>query len=125
MSVVTYAELCAGLETQQHGRDDDEKGLAPLAQRIPVLPFIEASERFGILRAAICGRCRGALDGLIAAIAADAVLVTDQEADFRDDPGYNRKIRLRSERGGHGGTLVRYTSTEAKPNSSDLARSRR
>lgn len=90
MSVVTYAELRAGLEIQQRNRDHDEKVLALLVQRIPVLPFTEAAaEQFGILRAAIRDRRRDALDRLIAAhaIAAGAVLVTNNEADFRDYPG--------------------------------------
>lgn len=90
MSVVTYAELRAGLEMQQRNRDHDEKVLALLVQRIPVLPFTEtAAEQFGILRAAICDRRRDALDRLIAAhaISAGAVLVTNNEADFRDYPG--------------------------------------
>lgn len=90
MSVVTYAELRAGLEMQQRNRDHDEKVLALLVQRIPVLPFTEtAAEQFGILRAAIRDRRRDALDRLIAAhaIAAGAVLVTNNEADFRDYPG--------------------------------------
>ena len=90
MSVVTYAELRAGLEMQQRNRDHDEKVLALLVQRIPVLPFTEAAaEQFGILRAAIRDRRRDALDRLIAAhaIAAGTVLVTNNEDDFRDYPG--------------------------------------
>ena len=90
MSVVTYAELRAGLEMQQRNRDHDEKVLALLVQRIPVLPFTEAAaEQFGILRAAIRDRRRDALDRLIAAhaIASGAVLITNNEADFRDYPG--------------------------------------
>ena len=90
MSVVTYAELRAGLEIQQRNRDHDEKVLALLVQRIPVLPFTEAAaEQFGILRAAIRDRRRDALDRLIAAhaIAAGTVLVTNNEDDFRDYPG--------------------------------------
>lgn len=90
MSVVTYAELRAGLEMQQRNRDHDEKVLALLVQRIPVLPFTEAAaEQFGILRAAIRDRRRDALDRLIAAhaIAAGAVLVTNNEHDFSDYPG--------------------------------------
>lgn len=90
MSVVTYAELRAGLEMQQRNRDHDEKVLALLVQRIPVLPFAEAAaEQFGILRAAVRDRRRDALDRLIAAhaIAAGTVLVTNNEDDFRDYPG--------------------------------------
>lgn len=90
MSVITYAELRAGLEIQQRNRDHDEKVLALLAQRIPVLPFTEAAaEQFGILRAAIRDRRRDALDRLIAAhaVAAGVVLVTNNEDDFRDYPG--------------------------------------
>lgn len=90
MSVVSYAELRAGLEMQQRNREHDEKVLALLVQRIPVLPFTEAAaEQFGILRAAIPDRRRDALDRLIAAhaIAAGAVLVTNNEADFLDYPG--------------------------------------
>lgn len=88
MSVVTYAELRAGLEMQQHNRDHDEKVLGLLVQRIPVLPFTEAAaEQSGILRAAVRGRRRDALDRLIAAhaIAAGTVLVTNSEDDFCDD----------------------------------------
>ncbi len=90
MSVVTYAELRAGLEMQQRNRDHDEKVLALLVQRIPVLPLTEAAaEQFGILRAAIRDRRRDALDRLIAAhaVAAGTVLVTNNEDDFRDYPG--------------------------------------
>ena len=90
MSVVTYAELRAGLEMQQRNRDHDEKVLALLVQRIPVLPFAEAAaEQFGVLRAAVRDCRRDALDRLIAAhaIAAGTVLVTNNEDDFRDYPG--------------------------------------
>ena len=90
MSVVTYAELCAGLEMQSRHRDQDAQVLALLTQRIPVLPFTEAAaEHYGILRAAVRERRRDALDRLIAAhaIAAAAVLVTNNEAHFCDYPG--------------------------------------
>lgn len=90
MSVVSYAELRAGLEMQRRNRDHDEKVLGLLIERIPVLPFTEAAaERFGMLRAAIRDRRRDALDRLIAAhaIAVGAVLVSNNEADFRDYPG--------------------------------------
>ena len=90
MSVVAYAELRAGLEVQIRNRDHDAKVLQLLVERIPVMPFTEdAAEHFGVLRAAIRDRRRDALDRLIAAhaLAIGAVLVTNNEADFRDYPG--------------------------------------
>ncbi len=99
MSVVTYAELRAGLEMQHRNRAHDEQVLALLTQRIPVLPFTEiAAEHYGILRAAVRERRRDALDRLIAAhaIAAAAVLVTNNEADFCDYPGLQVENWVRS-----------------------------
>jgi tRNA(fMet)-specific endonuclease VapC len=90
MSVVVYAELRAGLEIQTRNRDHDEKVLQLLVERIPVLPFAEdAAVHYGVLRAAFRDRRRDALDRLIAAHARamDAVLVTNNEADFLDYPG--------------------------------------
>ena len=90
MSVVAYAELRAGLEIQVRNRDHDAKVVQLLVERIPVMPFTEdAAEHFGVLRAAIRDRRRDALDRLIAAhaLAIGAVLVTNNEADFRDYPG--------------------------------------
>jgi tRNA(fMet)-specific endonuclease VapC len=90
MSVVTYAELRAGLEMLVAGRARDEQVLNLLVQRIPVLPFDEeAAQSFGILRAAVRDRRRDALDRLIAAhaVSAGAVLVTNNEADFLGYPG--------------------------------------
>lgn len=43
MSVVTYAELRAGLEMQSRNREHDERVLALLIERIPVLPFTQAA----------------------------------------------------------------------------------
>ena len=85
MSVVTYAELCAGLEMQTRNRTEDEQVLALLITRIPVLPFAHAAaECYGILRAAVRDRQRNALDRLIAAhaVSLDAILVTNNAADF-------------------------------------------
>lgn len=90
MSAVTYAELRAGLELQVANRAHDEQVLGLLIRRIPVLAFDEAAAvSFGVLRAAVRERRRDALDRLIAAhaVAAGAVLVTNNEADFKDYPG--------------------------------------
>lgn len=90
MSVVTYAELRAGLEIQSEQRDHDERILGLLTQRIPVVSFDEqAAVSFGELRAAVRDRRRDALDRLIAAHARSlgVVLVTNNEDDFRDYPG--------------------------------------
>jgi tRNA(fMet)-specific endonuclease VapC len=90
MSVVTYAELRAGLETQTTNREQDEHVLALLVSRIPVLPFTESdAESFGVLRAAVRDRSRNAMDRLIAAHAVNSgvTLVTNNEADFKDYPG--------------------------------------
>ncbi len=90
MSVVTYAELRAGLEIQSANRMQDERALAVLINRIPVLPFTEAdAASFGILRAAVRDRNRDIMDRLIAAhaLSVGVTLVTNNEADFKDYPG--------------------------------------
>ena len=90
MSVVTYAELRAGLELQSANRARDERALAFLISRIPVLPFNEsAAECFGVMRAGLRERNRDTMDRLIAAHAASVgiTLVTNNEADFKDYPG--------------------------------------
>ena len=90
MSVVTYAELRAGLEMQSTNRAHDEHALSLLIHRIPVLPFTESdAESFGVLRPAVRDRSRNAMDRLIAAHAVNSgvILVTNNEADFKDYPG--------------------------------------
>lgn len=90
MSVVTYAELRAGLEMQAANRANDEQVLALITRRIPVVPFEEAAAiQFGVLRAAARDRRRDALDRLIAAhaVSLGTILVTNNVADFKDYPG--------------------------------------
>lgn len=90
MSVVSYAELRAGLEIQTANREQDEHVLSLLVSKIPVLPFTESdAESFGVLRAAVRDRSRNAMDRLIAAQAVNVglILVTNNEADFKDYPG--------------------------------------
>ena len=90
MSVVSYAELRAGLEMQTANRAQDERVLALFLQRIPVLPFGESDAiSFGVLRAAVRDRRRDTMDRLIAAhaVSAGLTLVTNNEADFKDYPG--------------------------------------
>lgn len=89
MSAVTHAELCYGVE--RHGtRERAAAALRGLVDDIPVLPFDEAAgASYGVLRAAVRDRRRDALDRLIAAhaVSRDLVLVTNNEADFRDYQG--------------------------------------
>lgn len=90
MSVVTYAELRAGLEMQSTDRTHDEQVLTLLTRRIPVLPFTETdANHYGVLRAAVRDRSRHAMDRLIAAqaVSAGLTLVTNNTADFKDYPG--------------------------------------
>lgn len=90
ISVVTHAELRAGLEIQIQNRSHDEHVLKLLTRRIPVLPIDEsASIAYGRMRAAVPDRRRDALDRLIAAhaLSIDATLVTNNEAAFKDYPG--------------------------------------
>ncbi len=90
MSVVSYAELRAGLEMQTVSRAQDERVLDLLTQRIPVLPFGETDAiSFGVLRAAVRDRRRDTMDQLIAAhaLSVGLTLVTNNEADFQDYPG--------------------------------------
>ncbi len=90
MSVVSYAELRAGLEIQTANRAQDGRVLALLTRRIPVLPFGESDAiSFGVLRAAVRDRRRDTMDQLIAshAISLGLTLVTNNEADFKDYPG--------------------------------------
>jgi len=90
MSAVTYAELCFGVERHPDQWDRAGAALRGLIEDIPVLPFDEgAALSYGVLRAAVRDRRRDALDRLIAAhaVSRHLVLVTNNEADFRDYPG--------------------------------------
>ncbi len=90
MSVVTYAELRAGLEMKSLQRAQDEQVLRLLTTKIPVIPFdSEAAVSYGKLRAAVLERKRDALDRMIAshALSLGLILVTNNEADFVVYPG--------------------------------------
>lgn len=93
MSVVTYAELCHGVERCiGTDRDAAAKALARLTQRIPVVPFAHSDAgSYGVLRAAVRDRRRDTMDQLIAAhaLSLGLTLVTNNEADFKDYPGLN------------------------------------
>jgi tRNA(fMet)-specific endonuclease VapC len=90
MSVLTYAELRAGVELQSSNRTQDLQTLAELTDLIPVLPFTDAAaERFGVLRAVVRERNRDTIDRLIAAhaLSINLTLVTNNESDFKAYPG--------------------------------------
>lgn len=91
MSVVTYAELCHGVERcPGHDRAAAANSLERLAMRVPVAAFEHrAAENYGVLAAAVRDRRRDAMDRLIAAhaISLNLILVTNNEADFKDYPG--------------------------------------
>ncbi len=91
MSVVTYAELCHGVERCAGAdRDVAAQALARITQRVPVLAFEQrAAESYGVLAAAVRDRRRDTMDRLIAAhaVSTGLTLVTNNEADFKDYPG--------------------------------------
>jgi tRNA(fMet)-specific endonuclease VapC len=90
MSIVTYAELRVGIELSGASRLQNEQALQLLVRDVPVLAFDEtAAESYGVMRAALRDRRRDALDRLIAAhaLSLGIVLVTNNEADFKDYAG--------------------------------------
>jgi tRNA(fMet)-specific endonuclease VapC len=84
ISSITLGELRVGIETSAD-RKADERTLSRLLEDLVVAPFnADAAVSYGIVRAAVPGRQRNALDRLIAAhaISLGATLVTNNEADF-------------------------------------------
>ena len=89
MSSITLAELRFGaLVSPQRAKEN--LALAGLLEDVLALPFDDAcASAYAPVRAATPERRRDALDRLIAAhaIAAECVLVTNNEADFKHYPG--------------------------------------
>lgn len=89
MSVVTYAELCAGALAEATQAERSAYALGRFIERIPVLPLDwRVAQTYGRFRQAVPQRRRNALDRLIAAHAATigATLVTNNTADFEGYP---------------------------------------
>ena len=85
MSAVTLAELEYGVACSAESAGQNRKALAALLEDIPAAPFDSCAARtYGPLRLAARDRSRDALDKLIAAhaVALEAILVTNNEADF-------------------------------------------
>lgn len=90
LSAIVLAELRHGVERDPTKKAQAERALRALLQFFPVASFDDnAACAYGVLRAGLPDRRRDAFDRLIAAhaIAVNAVLVTNNEADFRDYPG--------------------------------------
>lgn len=89
ISAITLAELQYGVECSTDKKQNQE-ALELLLEDIPALPFeISAAVAYGIIRAASREKKSDALDKLIAAhaISLDAILVTNNERDFKIYPG--------------------------------------
>jgi tRNA(fMet)-specific endonuclease VapC len=91
MSCLTLAELRHGIELQAAKvRKSDDAALKSLLQDIPALAFdADAAQAFGILASTGKLKRNQAVDNLIAAhaISRDAVLVTNNEKDFKGYAG--------------------------------------
>ena len=90
ISAIVLAELRYRVERCSESRAMAELALSALLQDILVLSFAtDAAVSYGHLRTAVRDRKRDALDRLIAAqaVSLSLVLVTNNEADFRDYPG--------------------------------------
>lgn len=90
MSAITLAELRYGVERHPETSARNQRALDALLTDVPAVAFDDmAATRYGVLRMAVKSRQRDAFDRLIAAHAAALgyVLVTNNEADFRDYPG--------------------------------------
>ncbi len=89
LSALSLAELQRGLYKDPAHTELRRARLEVLMQHLPVLPFDAAAEVYGRIIAR-CGWVKGRdFDRMIAAhaLATDSVLVTANEADFRDIPG--------------------------------------
>lgn len=90
ISAITLAELEYGVSCSGAAETQNRLALDSLLQDIVALPFeSQAAKAYGPVRQATRERKRDALDKLIAAhaIALDATLVTNNEADFAGYPG--------------------------------------
>ncbi|MDP4299463.1 type II toxin-antitoxin system VapC family toxin [Leptothrix discophora] len=99
MSPITLAELEFGVLASGDAAARNRAALDDLLLDIPALPFDAACARaYGPVRMAARERRRDALDKLIAAhaLALDAVLVTNNEADFAGYPGLRIENWVRS-----------------------------
>lgn len=99
ISVITLAELQYGVECSTE-KKQNHKALELLLEDIPAIPFdVSAASAYGIIRAATREKKRDALDKLIAAhaVSLDAILVTNNERDFKAYPN----LKLENWTGSH------------------------
>jgi tRNA(fMet)-specific endonuclease VapC len=90
ISAITWAELKCSVNEHDQDRSRIARNIDRLLSFVPCLPFTDlAAEAYAALHRARPARRRDALDRLIAshAIAAQCVLVTNKETDFKHYPG--------------------------------------